>query len=172
MRSLLSWCGCLLLLSSSGCAICAHPYDAWYAAYGGVRQRTDMAHGRVGSVFDPAPEVSYPSRTQQSRQPTPAEEPERDTVVPEPSVSPGPQPPAEGPTTTPPLPATEEPLQEPLPEPTDGTLELPEPEEEPAKLPEPLDESPGQTPLPPDLPGNDDRSARLHPLQDLFDEKS
>ena len=38
----------------SGCSMCCSPFDYDYAAYGGVRQRTDMTYGRVGSRFEPA----------------------------------------------------------------------------------------------------------------------
>jgi hypothetical protein len=173
MRYLLSWCGCLSLLVSGGCAMCAHPYDCWYAAYGGLRQRTDMADGRVGSVFDPAPEVSYAPGKQQSPQPTPAEEPAPAIKPPDESGLPTPQAPTTGPTT--PLPTTEQRFEEKLPELPEGTLELPEPgpEPEPGNLPIPQgDQSPGDSTLPPDLPGSGDRSAARHPLHDLFDDES
>lgn len=54
------WLVCLGLLSltTSGCTTCADPHDCKFAAYGGGRQRTDMVHGRVASVFDPAPEIN------------------------------------------------------------------------------------------------------------------
>ena len=35
----------------SGCAMCANPFDEFYAAYGGSRPRADMLAGRVGSKF-------------------------------------------------------------------------------------------------------------------------
>ena len=39
----------------SGCRMCAQtPEDYTYAAYGGLIQRGDMLHGRVGSAFSPA----------------------------------------------------------------------------------------------------------------------
>jgi catechol 2,3-dioxygenase-like lactoylglutathione lyase family enzyme len=44
----------LLIAASSGCAICASPFDKTYSAYGGRWQRDDMQHGRVGSAFYPA----------------------------------------------------------------------------------------------------------------------
>ena len=75
MRRLLSWCGCLTLLVFCGCAMCANPHDCKYAAYGGRRERTDMVHGRVGSVFDPAPEVSGGVSSGQSPQLAVPEEP-------------------------------------------------------------------------------------------------
>jgi hypothetical protein len=155
MRRLLSGSGCLMLIVSSGCAMCANPYDDSYAAYGGRRERTDMVHGRVGSEFDPAPEIIHAAPKEQSPQPATPEEP-----IPDRSSTERPE--ARGfapedrsaPDTT-------------LPESPEGTIELPE--YEPDELP-----SPGPLPLPsdlpPDLPGNDDRSAKRHPLQDLFDE--
>jgi len=76
MRQLLAVCGCLTLLGCWGCSMCASPYDCQYAAYGGLRERTDMVHGRVGSVFDPAPEINHAAATRQSPQPTPADEPD------------------------------------------------------------------------------------------------
>lgn len=51
--------GWLLLLSCSGCAMCASPYDCQYMSYGGLRERTDMVHGRVGSVYNPATEINH-----------------------------------------------------------------------------------------------------------------
>ncbi|MCA9134889.1 MAG: hypothetical protein KDA45_17090 [Planctomycetales bacterium] len=54
--------------------MCASPHDCKFASYGGVRERTDMVHGRVGSVFDPAPEVIHTAHSRQSpAQPTLAE---------------------------------------------------------------------------------------------------
>ncbi len=42
-------------LSSVGCTMCAQtPEDYTYAAYGGIVQRADRVHGRVGSAFSPA----------------------------------------------------------------------------------------------------------------------
>jgi len=54
------WLVCfgMLALTASGCTMCADPHDCKFAAYGGGRQRTDMVHGRVASVFDPAPEIN------------------------------------------------------------------------------------------------------------------
>lgn len=44
----------LALLCCGGCSMC-HPCELeTYSAYGGRWQRTDRAHGRVGSVFAPA----------------------------------------------------------------------------------------------------------------------
>jgi len=57
---------CLLLLECLGCAMCANPHDCKYAAYGGYRERADMVHGRVGSVIDPALEVSHATSVEQS----------------------------------------------------------------------------------------------------------
>ncbi len=162
MRCLLSWCGCLTLLMCCGFAMCANSHDCDYAAYGGLRQRTDMVHGRVGSVFDPAPEVSYGVANGQSPQtaiPEAAagEAEDRQSTVPSPSVD-----------SRVPEGAEQPPLQEgtdrELP---DGTIELPEfgPEDFPS------DDLPSPRTLPPDLPGNGDRSARRHPLQGLFDDE-
>jgi hypothetical protein len=50
----------LVLLAVStqlGCAMCCGPDDANYGAYGGRWQRTDMAEGRVGSVFTPVGQI-------------------------------------------------------------------------------------------------------------------
>lgn len=39
----------------TGCSICPSPYDDDYGTYGTKTPRTDMRHGRVGSLFsDPA----------------------------------------------------------------------------------------------------------------------
>ncbi|MFO0915624.1 MAG: hypothetical protein U0795_21855 [Pirellulales bacterium] len=42
------------VLMTSGCALCDSPYDYDFAAFGGVRERYDRQHGRVGSILDPA----------------------------------------------------------------------------------------------------------------------
>lgn len=39
----------------SGCAICANPHDCKYPAYGGIIERVDQVHGRVGSLYGPQP---------------------------------------------------------------------------------------------------------------------
>jgi hypothetical protein len=48
----------LALAAVVGCSLCAAPYDGYYAAYGGLTPRANMAQGRVGSVFDPAGELA------------------------------------------------------------------------------------------------------------------
>ena len=53
-RMLAIYCS-LLSLTTMGCALCASPHDCKYAAYGGSVARTDLVHGRVGSIIDPAP---------------------------------------------------------------------------------------------------------------------
>lgn len=46
------WAGLALLLSIfGGCSICPSPYDYDYGAYGTKTPRSDMRHGRVGSLF-------------------------------------------------------------------------------------------------------------------------
>lgn len=43
------------LLISTGCgSMCVSNQDANFHAYGGVRDRQDLIHGRVASLFDPA----------------------------------------------------------------------------------------------------------------------
>lgn len=44
----------LLMCAGSGCAICSNAYDCYYPAYGGLRPRGNMTHGRVGSAFNDA----------------------------------------------------------------------------------------------------------------------
>lgn len=66
MSRLLSLTPGLLLMVSWGCALCANPHDCKFAAYGGLRERADMVHGRVGSVIDPASEVSHATAVEQS----------------------------------------------------------------------------------------------------------
>lgn len=44
----------LSLACGAGCSICASPDLEAYPATGGLWQRTDRDHGRVGSVFAPA----------------------------------------------------------------------------------------------------------------------
>lgn len=52
---------CCLAISATGCAMCYTPYDDAYSAYGGVRERQDLFHGRVGSVLsDPAMQYAEP----------------------------------------------------------------------------------------------------------------
>ncbi|MDA7950411.1 MAG: hypothetical protein MPJ24_02900 [Pirellulaceae bacterium] len=41
----------LILVSSSGCAMCCSPYDDAYSAYGGSVERGDLYYGRVNSHF-------------------------------------------------------------------------------------------------------------------------
>lgn len=164
MRCLLSWTGALLCavmsVVTNGCAICASPYDDSYAAYGGLRERTDQVHGRVGSVFDPAPEIIHERPQEQSPQlAEPPSQPAEDL------------PPAE----TPPVgPDEVRPAPENgLPDIPNGSLELPDlgPEFESDELPIPND-LPESNDMLPDVSGGDrDRSARQHPLHDLFDEE-
>ena len=54
MSQILSLFGLVLVLVSSGCALCSDCEDSTYAAYGGRWQRHDRVHGRVGSVLHPA----------------------------------------------------------------------------------------------------------------------
>ncbi len=41
----------LIIAGTFGCSICCGPDDYNYGAYGGLHTRSDMQHGRVGSVF-------------------------------------------------------------------------------------------------------------------------
>ena len=51
-RHVLGWTRCtLLLILCGGCSICPSPYDYDYGTYGTKTPRTDMRHGRVGSLF-------------------------------------------------------------------------------------------------------------------------
>jgi hypothetical protein len=149
-----------MAIVASGCSFCANPYDDSYAAYGGLRERTDMVHGRVGSVFDPAPEIIHEAAQEQSPQPA---EPPSEAVPERPT-----------PETPPESDGVGDESAEPdtgLPEIPNGTLELPdlEPDLDPGQLPPP-DGLPEPDELPPDLSGNSDRSAWQHPLHDIFDE--
>jgi hypothetical protein len=53
---------CLALaVSAAGCAMCHTEFDDTYAAYGGIRERQDRMHGRVGSILsDPAMQMAEP----------------------------------------------------------------------------------------------------------------
>ncbi len=174
IRQLLFLGGGLWLLAGSGCAMCANPHDCKFAAYGGLRERTDMVHGRVASVFDPAPEVIQGGPSQQS--PTPAPLAPDGELIPPPDsggeLGNGIRPPADA--FPPSAESTERPSQSPspnLPElPEGGTIELPDldldrPPSGPSRsnddgrerLDEILDEAP--------------HSAR-HPLYDIFSEFS
>jgi hypothetical protein len=76
MRRVLWFFAGLSLLSTVGCAICASPHDCKYAAYGGLRERTDHVNGRVASVIDPASEINRAAWSGQSghhAHPLPAE---------------------------------------------------------------------------------------------------
>jgi hypothetical protein len=41
-------------IAVSGCATCQNCFDYYYPGYGGIWQRDDPTHGRVGSAFAPA----------------------------------------------------------------------------------------------------------------------
>jgi hypothetical protein len=44
-----------VLLASTGCTMCSQPPEDYaYGAYGGIIDRADRFHGRVGSAFAPA----------------------------------------------------------------------------------------------------------------------
>lgn len=43
--------GCCIQL---GCCMCCNPFDDYYNAYGGIKQRANMTCGRVGSAFNNA----------------------------------------------------------------------------------------------------------------------
>ena len=67
---------------STGCAMCCSPYDYAYGYYGGIWQRDNLCHGRVGSAYAPAAgskvgdvrEVPQ-STTEPDALPTPANQP-------------------------------------------------------------------------------------------------
>ena len=81
MTRILALCSVLsLLVCCWGCAVCASPYDCTFGAYGGIRERMDMVHGRVGSVIDPAPEVSHVVPSEQSPEMPEEADDEPDTV--------------------------------------------------------------------------------------------
>lgn len=49
-----------ILTGTTGCSICCGPYDYDYPTFGGLKQRVDRRHGRVGSVFsDPSITHAY-----------------------------------------------------------------------------------------------------------------
>ncbi len=53
--------GLCLAVALSGCAMCANTWDDAYNAEGGVLERQDMFHGRVGSVLsDPQMQATAP----------------------------------------------------------------------------------------------------------------
>ena len=54
VKRLLLMAMALLTIAGSGCAVCSNTYDCYYPAYGGIRPRGNMTHGRVGSVFNDA----------------------------------------------------------------------------------------------------------------------
>lgn len=51
----------VLLILCSGCAsMCDSSFDCDFHAFGGLRDRVDRTHGRVGSIFDPAEALAAP----------------------------------------------------------------------------------------------------------------
>lgn len=50
----------LVTTTSLGCAMCASPFDYDYAAFGGIRPRSDLRNGRVGSVTDDSSSSEIP----------------------------------------------------------------------------------------------------------------
>ena len=126
-----------------------------------------MVHGRVGSVFDPASEVSHGDRPEQPELATPESFPsdeglggDRVPDVPQPPSDDGLSVPREGPG------LDDRRLPGGLPE--EGTIELPE--LAPGDLPAAGDDLPSPSILPPDLPGSG-RSAQRHPLHELLDDE-
>lgn len=63
------------LIGTLGCSLGAHPHDCKYAAYGGLIDRVDRVHGRVGSVLDPALVVTENAAEMADPEPTPAAAP-------------------------------------------------------------------------------------------------
>ena len=55
-----------LLVSLSGCTICSSPFDYDYGGYVSKTPRTDMRHGRVGSLFSDPSGMSVPSSSSQA----------------------------------------------------------------------------------------------------------
>ncbi len=53
-RNFLRYVGVLLMIATTGCAMCDNSQDRTFGAYGGRWQRTDPHCGRVASVIDPA----------------------------------------------------------------------------------------------------------------------
>lgn len=43
----------IIVITGSGCRLCCDRDDISYPAYGGIWERTNRDHGRVGSLFDP-----------------------------------------------------------------------------------------------------------------------
>jgi hypothetical protein len=71
---------CVGLALSTGCSICASPYDQDYGFYGGSWQRFNASQGRVGSRFNNAGgpvNASEPEVIQTPGTPTPTESPTR-----------------------------------------------------------------------------------------------
>ena len=59
MKRLLETVLCLCLAApSAGCTLCFTPYDDHYNAYGGIAERQDPLHGRLGSILSD-PSVQY-----------------------------------------------------------------------------------------------------------------
>jgi hypothetical protein len=167
--------GCLLLIKSLGCALCANPHDCKYAAYGGLRERTDYVHGRIGSVIDPAPEVVFAQPAEgvpapsvpdvaPLRSPWPVPDADRQPSTPPDRPSPPPDAGVAPPDQAVPVP------EDTLPELEEGDrIELPD-------LPEngPLDAQPQPNLAEPGVddavsdPDNDARSAARHPMHEIF----
>ena len=50
-KNILGLIAIVTIAGTVGCSICCGPDDYNYGTYGGIHQRSDMQHGRVGSVF-------------------------------------------------------------------------------------------------------------------------
>jgi hypothetical protein len=81
-----------VLLASMGCTMCPQaPDDYAYAAYGGILDRADRFHGRVGSAFAPAegapgPMMAEPIPPYDAPAPMPAEAPPQELEAAPPGV--------------------------------------------------------------------------------------
>lgn len=78
----------LALMTMTGCAMCAHPFDYDYGAFGGSWERADPANGRVGSAFHAAGarlvQTDEPTEadTDSSTLPAPEDRPDDSVLVP------------------------------------------------------------------------------------------
>jgi hypothetical protein len=79
-----------VLLASMGCTMCPQPHEDYaYGAYGGILERADRFHGRVGSAFAPAEGVAAPMMAEPLplESPVPAHAPPEEIEATPPEVS-------------------------------------------------------------------------------------
>lgn len=160
MRFLLHpWIVIAAALAASGCAVCASPDDEAYSSYGGIVERHDPYHGRVGSAFAPPGEIHLASASEEvldsqteeieQGEPTPADaaplDRQREGTEPSPLTQPESAPPA-----------------------SDDRNEQPEAGSPAAPSPPSGGAPPAELPPPADLPSEDEPSPMTPSAPEVF----